>query len=60
MVKIKRKEVFVVKNTILRDISELFCPHICIGCGKVGGILCSCCKKYILVKHERKCVNCGA
>jgi hypothetical protein len=57
--KIKRKEVFVVKNTMIRNISEIFCPHNCISCGKVGGILCHCCKNDILVKHERKCLVCG-
>ena len=38
---------------------ELFCPHYCISCGKVGGIICDCCKKNNIVKNrEKKCLNC--
>ena len=50
----------VVKNTMKFRISELFCPHYCISCGKIGGILCKCCKKYILDERKLKCLNCGA
>ncbi len=48
-----------MKNTIFMQISEFFCPHYCISCAKVGGILCECCKKYIMSEHEEKCLSCG-
>ena len=47
-----------MKNTIISNISELFCPHNCILCGKIGGILCECCKKYIACGYK-KCLMCG-
>lgn len=48
-----------MKNTITRSIWEFFCPYYCISCGKVGGILCSCCKKYIISGNNWKCLCCG-
>lgn len=57
--KIKENGVFVVKNTIVESIWEFFCPYYCISCGKVGGILCSCCKKYIISGNNWKCLCCG-
>lgn len=59
MSKIKRKEVFVVKNTIIMKLGEVFCPHYCISCGKVGGILCKCCKNNIIGTRNNKCLVCG-
>jgi competence protein ComFC len=59
IVKINKKEVFVVKNTIFSCISELLCPHYCISCGKVGGIVCECCKKYIQSSKKHVCLACG-
>jgi predicted amidophosphoribosyltransferase len=38
----------------------MFCPHICISCGKAGGILCGCCKNYIISDSPRACLACGA
>lgn len=57
--KIKKNGVFVVKNTIVGSIWEFFCPYYCISCGKVGGILCSRCKKYIISGNNWKCLCCG-
>ena len=57
--KIKRNGGFVVKNTIFGRIGEFLCPYSCISCGKVGGLLCNCCKKYIISKKEWKCLCCG-
>ena len=48
-----------MKNTIFMHFGELFCPHYCISCGEIGGILCKRCKKYILSKHKNKCLVCG-
>jgi hypothetical protein len=48
ILKIKKNGGFVVKNTICVSIGDILCPHSCISCGKVGGILCDCCKKYIM------------
>ena len=48
-----------MKNTITRSIWEFFCPYYCISCGKVGGILCNCCKKYIISGNNWKCLCCG-
>ena len=48
-----------MKNTIFNCISELLCPHYCISCGKVGGILCECCKKYISPSKNQVCLACG-
>lgn len=42
------------------SLAELFCPHHCISCGKIGGILCECCKKYILDERKLNCLKCGA
>lgn len=42
------------------SLAELFCPHHCISCGKIGGILCECCKKYILNERKLNCLKCGA
>lgn len=38
-----------MKNTAFGWMGEIFCPHTCKSCGKVGGILCECCKKNIKV-----------
>lgn len=47
-----------MKNTIIMQLAEIFCPHYCISCGKAGGILCGCCKKYIMAAAETKCLCC--
>ena len=48
-----------MKNTMFWHLGEIFCPHACMACGKYGGILCDCCKKYIISAHEERCLNCG-
>ena len=48
-----------MKNTIFMRFSEIICPHYCISCGEIGGILCERCKKYILNKHKDECLVCG-
>ena len=48
-----------MKNTIIRQIGEFFCPYYCLNCGKVGGILCKCCEKYIILGPEMGCLKCG-
>ena len=57
--KIKKNGVFVVKNTIFWHLGEIFCPQPCLSCGKYGGILCECCKKYITSAHVERCLSCG-
>lgn len=34
-----------MKNTMMVELAEIFCPQHCIACGKSGGILCEDCKK---------------
>ena len=48
-----------MKNTIIRQIGDLFCPHYCLNSGKVGGILCNCCEKYIISDARIGCLKCG-
>ncbi len=48
-----------MKNTIITNISELFCPHNCISCGKIGGILCERCKNDITNVTYGRCLECG-
>ena len=40
-------------------MGDLVCPHYCIKCGKAGGILCGCCKKYLLGQKWWGCLGCG-
>lgn len=37
-----------VKNTTLPGLLDLIAPHSCRGCGKLGTVLCDCCKNYIV------------
>ena len=39
---------FIVKNTTLVGPIDLIAPHSCRGCGKLGSVLCECCKNNIL------------
>lgn len=48
-----------MKNTIFESVWEFLCPYYCISCGKVGGILCDCCKKYIISGNNWRCLCCG-
>lgn len=48
-----------MKNTTLRFFSELICPHYCFVCGRMGQILCDCCKKNFLAEAQHNCLGCG-
>ena len=50
---------FRVKNTTVRTIFELFCPHHCLLCGKLGGIVCGYCKNYNTSDYTNECLECG-
>lgn len=50
---------FEVKITTIRALSELFCPHYCLMCGKLGEILCAECKNYNIHDHVNHCLKCG-
>jgi predicted amidophosphoribosyltransferase len=52
--------IFDVKNTTTRRLFELFCPHYCLLCGKLGSIVCMECKIYNIEGHADKCLKCGA
>lgn len=39
---------FIVKNTTILNPLDLLAPHSCRGCGRLGEVLCDCCKKYII------------
>lgn len=47
-----------VKITTLPNILDYIAPHSCLGCGKIGSILCDRCKNYIVSQHLDLCPNC--
>ncbi len=49
---------FIVKNTTHAGFLDLIAPHSCRGCGRLGTIVCDCCKKYILKQDNSICPNC--
>ncbi len=49
---------FVVKNTTKCGLLDLVCPHTCRGCGRLGSVLCECCKKYMLEQFQPICPIC--
>lgn len=49
---------FVVKNTTKFGLLDLLCPHSCRGCGRLGTVLCDCCKNYIMEQHCDLCPIC--
>ncbi len=49
---------FVVKNTTMRSLLDLVCPHTCRGCGRLGEVLCGRCKNNILQQQKRICPLC--
>ncbi len=49
---------FVVKNTTRCGLLDLLCPHTCRGCGRLGAVLCECCKNDMLAKNEWICPVC--
>ena len=48
----------VVKNTTSWSLVDLLCPYTCRGCGRLGAVLCGCCKNNILEKHVDICPLC--
>ena len=50
---------FDVKITKFKRFAEIICPHYCISCGKIGGILCDSCKNYNIFEHMNYCLKCG-
>ena len=50
--------VFYVKNTTFGKLLDIVCPHSCRGCGRMGEVLCECCKNNIILAHENYCLNC--
>lgn len=50
---------FIVKNTTFCGLSDIVCPYHCRGCGKIGEILCECCKNYIIEEKLNHCPKCN-
>lgn len=49
---------FVVKSTTKWRPLDLLCPHTCRGCGRLGTVLCECCKNNILAAQKAICPLC--
>ena len=49
---------FIVKNTTKWGLLDLVCPHTCRGCGRLGAVLCECCKNNIKLTSEAICPLC--
>lgn len=49
---------FIVKNTTKWGLLDLVCPHTCRGCGRLGAVLCECCKNNIKSAGEAICPLC--
>ena len=50
--------LFIVKNTTISSIFDIVCPHLCRGCGRIGKVLCECCKNNITGEHLNYCPKC--
>lgn len=50
---------FAVKITTFSGLLDLLCPHYCRGCGRLGRVLCECCKVYNVLKLANHCPVCG-
>lgn len=48
----------VVKNTTKIGVLDLLCPHSCRGCGRLGSVLCECCKKNLFLANGAICPLC--
>ena len=50
---------FIVKITTILNPLNLLTPHSCRGCGRLGEVVCDCCKKYIVsakfTSHPQNC-----
>ncbi len=49
-----------VKNTIVERVLQIVAPHPCLGCGKVGAVLCQYCKYDISHEPFFGCIVCQA
>ena len=49
---------FIVKNTTKWGLLDLVCPHTCRGCGRLGAVLCECCKNNIKTMNLAICPLC--
>lgn len=49
---------FIVKNTTFPNLLDLLAPHSCRGCGRLGNVLCDCCKNNIVKNTKNYCPNC--
>ena len=47
-----------VKITTFPGPLDLLAPHSCRGCGKLGSVLCDCCKNNIVKAHFNICPSC--
>ena len=50
--------LFRVKNTTFQKLLDVVCPCYCKGCGRLGEVLCECCKKDIIDEHINYCPKC--
>ncbi|MBQ6410226.1 ComF family protein [Candidatus Saccharibacteria bacterium] len=44
----------IVKNTTYPNLADLLFPHSCRGCGRLGEVLCECCKNNILAHRQNQ------
>ncbi len=49
---------FVVKSTTKCGLLDLLCPYTCRGCGRLGAVLCECCKNNLIKAALRVCPLC--
>lgn len=49
---------FVVKSTTKCGLLDLLCPYTCRGCGRLGAVLCECCKNDLIKVRLRVCPLC--
>ena len=47
-----------VKNTMVDTLISLVAPHLCSGCGRIGGTFCDNCKYDISIEYFSGCVLC--
>jgi ComF family protein len=47
-----------VKNTILDSLLSVVAPHLCSGCGQIGGTFCNNCKYDISIEPFSGCILC--
>lgn len=56
--KIKKNMGFDVKITTFSRILDLIAPFSCRGCGRLGSLLCECCKNYNIQQRPKICPRC--